>query len=53
MVSSTGEVQGYTIDPDGTGSSNAFAFGKPDFNYRSLRETPYCDGNILPAQLFF
>lgn len=27
----------YTVDPDGPGAAPAFAFGNPDFNYKSLR----------------
>lgn len=36
-VDASGNVQRYTIDPDGAGPANSFALSNPDFNFRSLR----------------
>lgn len=42
----------YYIDPDGTGPAEAFSFGNPDFNVKSLRGTvvlrwEYLSGSLL------
>ncbi|MDP1677565.1 MAG: DUF5916 domain-containing protein [Bacteroidota bacterium] len=53
ILSSSGEVQGYTIDPDGSGSSAAFTIGKPDFNYRSLRGNAVLRWEYSPGSALF
>jgi hypothetical protein len=43
----------YTVDPDGQGPAEAFAFGDPDFNYKSLRGTIVLRWEYLPGSLFY
>jgi hypothetical protein len=43
----------YTVDPDGQGPAEAFAFGNPDFNYKSLRGTIVLRWEYLPGSLFY
>ena len=37
IVNASGNVQRYSIDPDGAGPANSFVLNNPDFNFRSLR----------------
>ncbi|MCX6566044.1 MAG: DUF5916 domain-containing protein [Candidatus Aminicenantes bacterium] len=43
----------YTVDPDGEGPAEAFAFGNPDFNMKSLRGTVVFRWEYLPGSLFY
>ena len=43
----------YTIDPDGEGPAEAFAFGNPDFNVKSLRGTVVFRWEYLPGSLLY
>jgi hypothetical protein len=43
----------YTVDPDGEGPAEAFAFGNPDFNVKSLRGTVVFRWEYLPGSLFY
>lgn len=43
----------YTIDPDGTGPSKAFAFSNPNFNVKSLRGTMVLRWEYLPGSLLY
>ena len=50
----TGDVTGYTIDPDGAaGAAAAFTFGNPDFNSRSLRGTGVLRWEYRPGSTLF
>jgi hypothetical protein len=53
IISTSGEVQGYSIDPDGSGTSGAFSIGKPDFNYRSLRGNAVLRWEYSPGSALF
>jgi hypothetical protein len=43
----------YIVDPDGEGPAAAFAFGNPDFNYKSLRGTIVLRWEYLPGSLLY
>ncbi|MBN2200265.1 MAG: carbohydrate binding family 9 domain-containing protein [Candidatus Aminicenantes bacterium] len=43
----------YVVDPDGAGPAAAFAFGNPDFNYKSLRGTVVLRWEYLPGSLLY
>jgi len=43
----------YFVDPDGDGPAALFAFGDPDFNYKSLRGTVVLRWEYLPGSLFY
>ena len=43
----------YTVDPDGDGPAPAFAFGNPDFNFKSLRGTVVFRWEYLPGSLLY
>jgi hypothetical protein len=43
----------YTVDPDGTGPAAAFAFGNPDFNFRSLRGNAVLRWEYRPGSTVF
>lgn len=50
----TGDVTGYTIDPDGTaGPASPFTFDNPDFNSRSLRGTGVLRWEYRPGSTLF
>ena len=50
----TGEVTGYTVDPDGAaGPAAAFTFDNPDFNFRSLRGTGVLRWEYKPGSTLF
>ncbi len=53
ILSSSNEVQGYSIDPDGNGTSGSFTIGKPDFNYRSLRGNAVLRWEYSPGSALF
>ncbi|MEX0660471.1 MAG: DUF5916 domain-containing protein [Balneolaceae bacterium] len=42
----------YTVDPDGTGSSN-FTFGNPDFNFRSIQGNAVFRWEYRPGSTFY
>lgn len=43
----------YTIDPDGAGPADAFAFYNPDFNFKSMRGTVVLRWEYLPGSVLF
>ncbi len=43
----------YTVDPDGDGPAEAFSFGNPDFNYKSLRGTVVLRWEYRPGSLLY
>ncbi len=43
----------YVVDPDGDGPAPMFAFGKPDFNYKSLRGTVVFRWEYRPGSLLY
>jgi len=43
----------YFVDPDGEGPAALFAFGNPDFNYKSLRGTVVLRWEYLPGSLLY
>ncbi|MBU0509466.1 carbohydrate binding family 9 domain-containing protein [bacterium] len=43
----------YTIDPDGDGPAEPFAFDNPDFDYRSLRGNVILRWEYLPGSTFY
>ncbi len=49
----TGDVTGYTVDPDGAGAAAPFTFGNPDFNERSLRGTGVLRWEYRPGSTLF
>ncbi len=49
----TGEIVGYSLDPDGPGVIAPFGIGKPDFNYRSLRGNAVLRWEYLPGSALF
>jgi Domain of unknown function (DUF5916) len=44
---------GYRVDPDGGGPAEAFSFGNPDFNVKSLRGTIVWRWEYLPGSLLY
>ena len=50
-IASTGGV--YTVDPDGSGPADPFAFENPDFNVKSLRGTVVLRWEYLPGSLLY
>jgi hypothetical protein len=49
----TGEVTGYTVDPDGAGPAAEFTFANPNFNSRSLRGTGVLRWEYRPGSTLF
>jgi len=50
----SGDVTGYTVDPDGlAGPAAPFSFGNPDFNLRSLRGTGVLRWEYKPGSTLF
>jgi hypothetical protein len=49
----SGEITGYTIDPDGTGPASAFDIDNPDFNLRSLRGTGVLRWEYRPGSTLY
>jgi len=43
----------YVVDPDGSGDAPAFAFGNPDFNFRSLRGNAVLRWEFLPGSTVY
>jgi len=43
----------YTVDPDGQNPAEAFSFGNPDFNYKSLRGTIVLRWEYRPGSLLY
>lgn len=43
----------YTIDPDGAGQAEAFTFGNPDFNFKSLRGNIVLRWEALPGSVLY
>ncbi|MCK9409037.1 MAG: carbohydrate binding family 9 domain-containing protein [Bacteroidetes bacterium] len=53
QTTSTGEVVGYSLDADGTGTAVSIPIGKPDFNYRSLRGNAVVRWEYSPGSALF
>jgi hypothetical protein len=49
----TGDITGYTIDPDGAGSSAPFTIDNPNFNFRSLRGTGVLRWEYRPGSTLY
>ncbi|HUR00778.1 MAG TPA: DUF5916 domain-containing protein [Gemmatimonadaceae bacterium] len=49
----SGEISGYTIDPDGPGSAPAFTLDNPNFNQRSLRGTGVLRWEYRPGSTLY
>jgi hypothetical protein len=50
----SGQVTGYTIDPDGVaGAAAPFTFSNPDFNFRSLRGTSVLRWEYRPGSTLY
>ncbi len=50
----TGDLAGYTVDPDGAaGAAAPFTFDNPDFNFRSLRGTSVLRWEYRPGSTLF
>jgi hypothetical protein len=49
----SGEITGYTIDPDGPGAATAFTFDNPNFNQRSLRGTGVLRWEYRPGSTLY
>ena len=47
------ESEKYTVDPDGDGGSDAFTFGNPNFNFKSLRGNVVLRWEVLPGSIFY
>ena len=43
----------YTVDPDGNGPAQAFQFGNPNFNYKSLRGTAVLRWEVMPGSILY
>ncbi|MBW3670351.1 MAG: carbohydrate binding family 9 domain-containing protein [Acidobacteria bacterium] len=43
----------YTVDPDASGNAPAFAFGNPDFNFRSVRGSAVLRWEFRPGSAVF
>ncbi|MCK9212240.1 MAG: carbohydrate binding family 9 domain-containing protein [Ignavibacteriaceae bacterium] len=52
-TSPNGDVDSYTLDPDGTGSASARTIGNPDFNYLSLRGSAVLRWEYLAGSTLF
>ncbi|AHG88584.1 secreted protein [Gemmatirosa kalamazoonensis] len=46
-------MSSYRVDPDGAGPAQPFAFGNPDFNFRSLRGTAVLRWEYRPGATLF
>jgi hypothetical protein len=49
----SGDLTGYTIDPDGAGAAAPLTFENPDFNFRSLRGTSVLRWEYHPGSTLF
>lgn len=49
----SGDLTGYTIDPDGPGAAPAFTVDNPDFNLRSLRGTGVVRWEYRPGSTLY
>ncbi len=47
------EDEEYTVDPDGSGPNEAFTFGNPNFNFKSLRGNIVLRWEVLPGSIFY
>ncbi|MCF8242848.1 MAG: carbohydrate binding family 9 domain-containing protein [Melioribacteraceae bacterium] len=43
----------YSVDPDGSGPAQAFSFGNPDFNFKSLRANLILRWEVMPGSVFY
>jgi hypothetical protein len=49
----SGRVERYNLDPDGSGPAAPFSFGNPNFNYRSLRGTGVLRWEYRPGSTLY
>jgi hypothetical protein len=52
-TNASGQVTGYTLDPDGAGAEPAFTIANPDFNLRSLRGNMVLRWEYRPGSTLF
>ncbi|PJA97354.1 MAG: hypothetical protein CO129_01590 [Ignavibacteriales bacterium CG_4_9_14_3_um_filter_34_10] len=43
----------YIVDPDGSGNAESFEFGKPDFNFKSIRANVVLRYEVLPGSVLY
>ena len=53
QISYDPESDRYTVDPDAEGPAEAFNFGNPDFNFKSLRGNLVLRWEALPGSVFY
>jgi len=53
ILSETGDVAAYSLDPDGAGPAGAKTIGNPDFNYLSLRGNAVLRWEYRPGSALF
>jgi len=46
-------TKSYEVDPDGAGPAQPFSFGKPDFNFRSLRGNAVLRWEYMPGSTLY
>lgn len=49
----SGDITGYTLDPDANAQTTNFTFGNPDFNFRSLRGNAVLRWEYRPGSTMF
>jgi hypothetical protein len=52
-ITYTDATKTYTVDPDGAGPQQAFTFGRPDFNFKSLRGNAVLRWEYMPGSTLF
>jgi hypothetical protein len=52
-ITYTDSTKTYTVDPDGAGPAKAFTFGRPDFNFKSLRGNAVLRWEYMPGSTLF
>lgn len=53
QISQAPEINGYIVDPDGSGPSSEFRFRNPDFNFKSFRGNLVLRWEVLPGSVFY
>ena len=46
-------TKSYSVDPDGSGPAQPFSFGKPDFNFKSLRGNAVLRWEYMPGSTLY
>jgi hypothetical protein len=52
-ISYVDSTKSYDVDPDGVGPAQPFSFGKPDFNFKSLRGNAVLRWEYMPGSTLY